>query len=343
MTEKYSENPVLKTIGNSKGMKVTIMDWGATIFSIKVPVPGETEPRELLLGVKDPAEWSTQAYFFNATIGRYANRVADSEFTIGGKTYKLNSGAKHCLHGGVDGFDKRRFTLTAESENSLTYTLHSPDGDMGFPGNFDLTVTYTVSEDNTLLVQYLGKCDQECYACLTNHAYFNLNGHNSTIMNHTLWIDSKAFLPCDGDSIPTGEVRPVAGTAFDFNTPKTVAADFMRDEQMRLALGYDHPYLIEGNPDKPFARVVSDDGRVKLEVFTDYPAFQFYSGNYVNVGVENPTLARDDDKPYPSQSGMCFEPEYYPDAPHLPQFADKNPTVTPERPLDRFIAWKFSF
>lgn len=340
MTDKYSEKPVLKTIGNKNGMKVTIMDWGATIVSIKVPVYGETELREVLLGVKDPEKWSSQSCYFNATIGRYANRIANSQFEIDGKLYKLDSGATHCLHGGVDGFDKRRFSLVEESDNSLTYTLHSPDGDMGFPGNFDLTVTYRLLDDNSLYVHYLGKCDKTCYACITNHAYINLNGRRSSILNHTLYLDSKEFLPLDADSIPTGEVRRVAGTAFDFTQGKTIGRDFNRDPQMQQALGYDHPFLIEGNPDKPFARVESDDGKVKLEMFSDYPAVQFYTGNYVNVGLE--VEARDDGGIYGNQNALCLEPEFYPDAPHLPQFADVNPMVTPTSPLDRFICFKFS-
>ncbi len=340
MTEQYSQNPKLETIKNQNGLTVTIMDWGATIISIKVPVKGEETPREVLLGVKDPAEWNSQPCYFNATIGRFANRIAHSEFTIDGKEYKLNSGAEHCLHGGVNGFDKRRFTLVNKTENSLTYTVHSPDGDMGFPGNYDLTVTYTVSEDNALNVQYLGKCDATCWSCITNHAYFNLNGYNSSALNHTLLIDSKAFLPLDSTSIPTGEVKEVAGTAFDFNTPKTVGQDFLKDDLMKDALGYDHPYLIEGNPEKPFARMESDDHKVKMEVYTDYPAVQFYSANYLKTS-DYEIIARDDGKVYANQSALCLEPEFYPDCPHMPQFADVNKMVTPQEPLNKFICYKF--
>ncbi|MBO6259089.1 MAG: galactose mutarotase [Succinivibrio sp.] len=340
MSDSYSQQPNLETIGNKNGMRVTIMDWGATIISLKVPVFGESEPREMVLGVKDPALWSTQNCYFNATIGRYANRIASSSFEIDGRLYKLNSGATHCLHGGVDGFDKRRFKLIDKSSDSLTYTLHSPDGDMGFPGNFDLTVTYRVGNDNSLYVHYLGKCDQKCYVCITNHAYLNLNGKHSSVLGHTLWLDAKEFLPLDADSIPTGEVRKVSGTAFDFTVPKTIGRDFNRDPQLLQALGYDHPYLIEGDGTKPFARVESDDGKVKLEIFSDYPAVQFYSGNYVNVGGE--VEARDDGRIYGNQNALCLEPEFYPDAPHLPQFADVNPPVTPTAPLDKFICWKFT-
>lgn len=341
MSECYSQNPILKTITNAAGMSVTVMDWGATLVSIKVPVAGEKEPREVLLGVKDPADWYTQACYFNATIGRYANRIANSRFKVQGKDYVLSSGDIHCLHGGKDGFDKRRFAFTGETENSLTLTLHSADGDQGFPGNFDLTVKFELTDDNKLTMSYVGTCDEECPACITNHAYFNLNGRNSSILGHTLQLNSTEIMELDELSIPTGKILSVKDRpAFDFTKPKTVGQDFRNDEQMLAALGYDHPFLFSGDPSVPAVKAASDDGRLTLEVYTDYPAFQFYSGNYIAAG--EPIIARDDGKAYDNQSGMCFEPEFYPDAPHLPQFADKNPNVSKDKPLMKFIAYKFA-
>jgi aldose 1-epimerase len=339
MSDTYSKNPKLETISNQNGMSVTIMDWGATIISLKAPVKGENS-REVVLGLKNPEDWSKQSCFFNATIGRFANRIANSEFTIDGIKYTFNSGAKHCLHGGVDGFDKRRFTLISKSESSLTYTLHSADGDMGFPGNFDLTVVYTVTDDNRLKIDYLGKCDKKCYACITNHAYFNLNGHNSSVLNHKVKMTSTEFLPLDADSIPTGEVRKVKDGAFDFTKEKTLGRDFRKDEQMTAALGYDHPFLIKGDLNEAFICLTSDDGKLSMEVYSDYPAFQMYSGNYVNQG-DSRIEARDDGQIYPDQSAVCIEPEYYPDCPHLPQFAKLNPMVTPESPLKKSIIYRF--
>lgn len=339
MNENYSQNPNLETIKNANGMSVTIMDWGATIISLNVPVKGDSN-REVVLGLKDPKDWYTQACFFNATIGRFANRIANSQFTIDKTTYVLNSGSTHCLHGGVDGFDKRRFKLVDKSENSLTYTLHSPDKDMGFPGNFDLTVVYTVTEDNELVISYVGKCDQKTYACITNHAYFNLNGKNSSVLNHSVQIDSDYYLPLDKDSIPTGEKRKVDSGAFDFRQEKTLARDFRRDPQMEAALGYDHPFLIKGDLNKAFIKVTSDDKKLSMEVYTDYPAFQMYTGNYVHQG-DNNIIARDDGLVYQDQCAVCIEPEFYPDCPHLEQFKDVNPLVTPEHPLEKTIRYKF--
>lgn len=341
MSEQYPQQPKLSTITGKGGLEVTVMDWGATIISLKSPTKDGQEKREVLLGVKEPDQWHTQGCYFNATIGRFANRIANNSFELNGKTYKLDSAAQHCLHGGKDGFDKRRFTLKSGTPNQLVYTLHSPDGDMGFPGNYDLTVTYTVGDDNSLTIHYQATCDQPCYTNLTNHAYFNLNGHNSSALGHTLKLNSDSFLPLDPLSIPTGEVRPVKGGAFDFTTPKTVGRDFMQDEQMQDAKGYDHPYLIAGDLKNSFATLTSDDGKLTVDIYTDYPAFQFYSGNYI-YSPDAPIAARDDGKPYPNQSGLCFEPEYYPDSPHLPQFAAKNPIIDKDHPLDKTIKYRFN-
>lgn len=339
MSECYSKNPSLETISNANGMSVTIMDWGATIISMKVPVAGENA-REVLLGVKNVEDWSTQACFFNATIGRFANRIAGSTFEIDDKTYTLNSGAQHCLHGGVEGFDKRRFKLVSKSAQSLTYTIHSPDGDMGFPGNFDLTVVFRLTDDNELVMEYEGKCDKVCPACITNHAYFNLNGFNSSVLNHTVKMRSDYFLPLDETSIPTGEVRAVKGGAFDFTQEKTLGRDFRKDDQMTAALGYDHPFLIDGDLSNPFVTITSDDKKLHLAISSDYPAFQMYTGNYVHQG-DNNIMSRDDKGVYEDQCAVCIEPEYYPDCVHIPKFAELNPMVTPTKPLVKTIKYKF--
>ncbi|MCR5085448.1 MAG: galactose-1-epimerase [Succinivibrionaceae bacterium] len=338
MADTYSQEPRLFTLRNGNGVEATIMDWGATIVSLKVQVKGEAQPRELLLGMSDPAQWSTQDLFFNATIGRYANRIANSTFTINGRAYALNGQGPHCLHGGREGFDKRRFTVLGHSDDEVTLCLHSPALDQGFPGNFDLTVTYRLLGDNTLFMGYLGKCDEVCPACITNHAYFNLNGRNGSVLGHSVRLRSREFLPLDGDAIPLGHTQSVRGTPFDFTEEKTLGRDFLADDQTRAALGYDHPFIIEGGADGPFATVTSDDGKVRLEVSSDYPAFQMYSGNYIHVG-QSAVPARDGGI-YQNQGGLCLEPEFFPNSPNLPEFAALNPLVTPTQPLDRFIAFR---
>ena len=339
MSDIYSQNPKLFTITNANGMSVTIMDWGATLVSIKVPLNDNTV-RETLLGVKDVENWCSQTCYFNATIGRYANRIANSKFIVKDQEYILNSGSQHCLHGGIEGFDKRRFSVISHEDNAICFALHSPDGDQGFPGNFDLVVNYSVADDNSLLVKYIGKCDKECPACITNHAYFNLNGYNSSILNHTLKLNATKFLELDDSAIPTSKILDVKdNSAFDFTKEKTIGLDFLNHEQMITARGYDHPYLNEDLATKPCAKVTSDDGKLSLELTTDYPAFQFYTGNYIHANGD--IIARDDNKPYANQSGLCLEPEYYPDCVHMKEFASVNKNVDENHPLEKFICYKF--
>lgn len=336
----YPLNPNIYNIQNAQGMSVTIMDWGATIISIKVPIKNSSEKREVLLGLKEPSKWNEQECYFNATIGRYANRIAHNSFSIDNCDYKLKSSAKHTLHGGAEGFDKRRFKLISQSTSSLSFYLLSPDNDMGFPGNYELIVTYSIDEDNSLNIKYLGKCDQSCYSCITNHAYFNLNGTNSSVLNHKLQLNSDSFLELDEDAIPTGKILDVSNTPFDFREFKTIGHDFLNHEQMVLAKGYDHPYLIKDNT-KAFACVYSDKEDLQLQVFTNYPAFQFYSANYLYQEGKKPIIARDNNKIYYNQHAFCLEPEFYPDSPHLAQFAAINPLTQIDKPLDRYIKYKF--
>lgn len=358
MSEVYSQKPNLYTIKNAKGMEVTIMDWGATITSIKVPL-GNGKVREMVIGPAKAEDWSKQYCYMGATIGRYANRINKGQFHVNGKDYTVDAdGAPVALHGGRIGFDKQRFKVAQQGANTITFTHHSPDGDMGFPGNFDLTVVYTLDDDNRLQMDYTGTCDQECPACITNHSYFNLNGFQSSILKHVGHFNSDSILVIDDKSIPTGKVFNAAEHKkangqpdnFDFTQPKIFAADPAElddDENMKFAGGYDHCHIIKGYGDatKPCASITGENiegKQVKLDVYTDYPAFQFYSGNFINRGTPDVAVARDTGKPYNIREGFCIEPEYFPDAPHLEQFKDVNPIVTPTAPLKKFIAYKFT-
>ena len=335
----FVTSPQLVTLGTPGGLQVQLMDIGATLLSIRVPLKDGTR-RESLLTLPTPEDYGRQVCYLNATVGRYANRIAGSAFESGGTRYELNSGAKHCLHGGVEGFDKRRFSIISKSPEAVTLPLISPDGDMGFPGNFELTVTYRVSDPLTLTATDLGKCDARCPACITSHAYFNLNGVTSSILRHKLTLNAQQFMPCDDLSIPTGELKEVKGTAFDFTSEKEIGRDFLQDEQMTACRGYDHPFVIEGTLNTPFAHVSSDDGKLTLKVSSDYPAVQFYSGNYLHA-LGNNLISGLDGQIIQNQGGFCLEPEFYPDAPHQPQHAQRNPAVSPLAPLKRSIVWQF--
>ena len=354
MSDTFAQNPKLVELTNAQKMSVTIMDWGATIHSIKVPVNGKSY--EMLVGPAAPEDYSRQLCYMGATIGRYANRIDHGEFKANGKSYTVGGGKDVVLHGGEVGFDKKRFTIAAHSANSVTLTLHSPDGEEGFPGNFDLTVVYTLGDDGTLKIEYEGKCDQECAACITNHSYFNLNGHHSSVLGHEACFNSKDILVIDSRSIPTGEVYDVTARTdkvdnFNFTQRKKFAKsvdDFVGDKNMEFTHGYDHCFIVQDrDSSKPVVAIKGEpiDGkRVQLEIFSDYPAFQFYSGNAINEGAPEGmcAIARDDGKVYGAYDGFAIEPEYYPDAPHLEQFKDVNPMVSPSAPLKHFITYKFT-
>lgn len=356
MSDTFAQNPKLVELTNANNMTVTIMDWGATIHSIKVPVNGQLQ--EMLIGPKNPEDYSRQLCYMGATIGRYANRIDKGQFTAnGGKSYTIGGGKDVVLHGGEVGFDKLRFTIAAQSKNSVTFTLHSPDGDEGFPGNFDLTVVYTLGDDGALKIEYEGKCDQECAACITNHSYFNLNGRHSSVLGHEGCFNSEQILVIDSRAIPTGVLHDVTARTdkvdnFNFTSWKKFAHsvdDFKDDKNMEFTHGYDHCFVVKGFGDttKPVVSVKGEpiDGKqVQLDVYTDYPAFQFYSGNAINDGAPEGmvAVARDDGKVYGAYDGFAIEPEYFPDAPHLAQFKDINPMVSPSAPLKRFITYKFT-
>lgn len=355
MSDVFPQNPQLITLTNASGMTVTLMDWGATILSIKVPVAGTMQ--EMLIGPGKAEDYHRQYCYMGATIGRYANRIDHGEFEAGGKKWTVGGGKDVVLHGGDVGFDKKRFKVVATSANSATLSLHSPDGDEGFPGNFDLTVKYELKDDGALNIAYEGKCDHECPACITNHSYFNLNGHHSKVLGHEAKFNSEEILVIDSRAIPTGEIYNVTKRTdkvdnFNFTSFKKLANtidDFKDDANMKYTGGYDHCFIIKDRSDvtRPAVtirgeQIGSTGKKVQLEVFTDYPAFQFYSGNAINQGTPDVAIARDDGQVYGPHDGFCFEPEFFPDAPHLPEHKDLNPVVTPEQPLIRFITYKFT-
>lgn len=356
MSDIFPQNPTLVTLHNAAGMQVTLMDWGATIHSIKVPL-GNGTLREMLIGPANPEDYHHQYCYMGATIGRYANRIDKGQFVANGKDYTVGGGKDVVLHGGDVGFDKQRFSILEQQPNCVTFKLHSPDGQEGFPGNFDLIVKYTLGDDGSLRIDYHGTCDQECPACITNHSYFNLNGKHCKVLGHEAMFNAKSILLMDPRSIPTGVVYDVTArtdkvdnfnfTQFKKLAPSGSVEDFVGDENMRFTGGYDHAYIINdyGDITKPCATVkgeVVDGKQVQLEVFTNYPAFQFYSGNAINQGVPDVAIARDDNKEYGPHDGFCIEPEYFPDAPHLKEFTEVNPVVTPKQPLNRYIMYKFT-
>jgi len=229
----------LITLRNSAGMVVTLMDWGATLLSARVPM-SDGSVRETLLGCASPEQYVEQTAFLGASVGRYANRIAKSRFELDGVPYALlPSQGENQLHGGPDGFDKRRWRIIKQNDGEALLSLDSPDGDQGYPGNCAATVHYRLTDDNRIAIEYRATVDKPCPVNLTNHAYFNLDGDCSDVRNHRLQLLAQAYLPVDEMGIPHEGLKAVAGTSFDFRTTKAIAQDFLADDDQRKVNGYD--------------------------------------------------------------------------------------------------------
>ncbi len=306
---------------NGNGMTVRITNYGARITSIQVPDRlGVFD--DVVLGY-DSVEGYINAVdraYLGGLVGRYGNRIARGRFSLDGKDYVLaaNNNKNH-LHGGNLGFDKVIWTVDSAEGNSLQLSYLSFDGEEGYPGNLSVQVTYTLTEDNELKIEYDAVTDQATPVNLTNHSYFNLAGEGApTILNHELMIAADAVTPVDDGLIPKGELSSVDGTSFDFRTPKKIGRDIGADnEQLRFGLGYDHNWVLS-KKDVGLTLAASlydpDSGRL-LEIFTEEPGIQFYSGNFLDG-----RLIGKSGKPYAYRSALCLEPQHFPDSPNQPDF-----------------------
>jgi aldose 1-epimerase len=308
------------TLSNAAGLSIQVMDHGATWVSCTVPLPGAA-PREVLLGCARLDDYRRQTGYLGATIGRYANRIGGARFPLDGREVSVtpNEGANQ-LHGGPVGFDKRLWTRVSHTPTELVLSLVSEDGDQGYPGRMETTVCYRLGDDLSVQVEFAATVSAPCPVNLTNHAYFNLDGDapEGDIRAHRLRIAAQQFLPVDAGSIPTGERRDVAGTGFDFRTPRPIGEALMHDEQQQLTRGYDHSYWLDaGCADgrAPAAEVVAGDGRVALALHTQLPALQVYSGNYLPG-----TPTRVAGATYAQHAGFALEPQYSPDTPNHPEW-----------------------
>ena len=246
-------------------------------------------------------------------MGRYANRIAKSRFELDGVPYALlPSQGENQLHGGPDGFDKRRWRIIKQNDGEALLSLDSPDGDQGYPGNCAATVHYRLTDDNRIAIEYRATVDKPCPVNLTNHAYFNLDGDCSDVRNHRLQLLAQAYLPVDEMGIPHEGLKAVAGTSFDFRTTKAIAQDFLADDDQRKVNGYDHAFLLdaEGDVSQPAAHLWSADEKLQMTVYTTAPALQFYSGNFLEG-----TPAREDGE-YRAWQGLALESEFLPDSPN---------------------------
>ncbi|HGM5493254.1 TPA: galactose-1-epimerase [Serratia fonticola] len=307
----------LTTLRNAAGTTITLMDWGATWLSAVLPLKSG-ERRELLLGCQTPQDYLHQGAYLGATVGRYANRIAHACLQIDGKPRPLiaNQG-EHQLHGGPNGFHARRWQIVEQHEQQVVYQLHSPDGDQGFPGNLDVTLTYRLTADHRLEIEYQAQTDRACPVNLTNHAYFNLDGAGHDARQQRLQLFADRYLPVASDGIPCADLTAVAGSGMDFRQPKTLQQDLLRDRDQQRVKGYDHAYLLHetcNNLASPAAHLWSADGKVGMTVYTTAPALQLYSGNFLGG-----TPARDGGT-YQNYAGVALESEFLPDSPNHPEW-----------------------
>lgn len=332
------------TLTNGKGMQVRILAWGALIQQLSVP-DRKGHSDDIVLGFDDLAPYLAKNPYFGASIGRYANRIGAGRFTLDGKAYQIsiNDGAQS-LHGGVTGFDHHLWAIesvTSGPQASVTLAYTSPDGEEGYPGTLTAHVTYTLNEANELSAVYSATTDMPTIVNLTNHSYFNLSGARSghSILNDVLTLPASRYTPTDAGLIPTGELRDVKGTVFDFRKPKRIGARIFHgaEPQLVLAHGYDHNWVVDRKPGSGLvlgARVADPaSGRV-MEVWSDQPGMQFYSGNFLDA-----TVIGKGGVIYRQAAALALEPQLFPDTPNHPAFGSAR--LNPGQTYHHHIRYRF--
>lgn len=300
-------------------MRMAMTDFGATLVSIFVPA-GKGRFEDILLGCAEPADWETTDAYFGATVGRYANRIGSSRFSLGGKEYRLaaNDGPNH-LHGGPLGLSRRLWQVEPSEKAgsaSLRFTIASPDGEEGYPGNLRVSATYSLSSDGNLRIQYEATTDAPTVLNFTNHAYFNLHGDGKgLILDHELKLAASRYVEVGPGLIPTGRLLEVSGGPFDFRKAKAVGRDIGA-----TGSGYDHSFVLDRPAERPeapalfpFAELRDPGTGRRMEALTSSPGVQFYSGNFLSCPGKG-------GRPYARHAGLCLETGFFPDSPNRPEF-----------------------
>lgn len=317
-TTKCGKDVYVYTLSNAGGMQAKIINFGANLISLLVPDQnGNLE--DVVLGYDKLEDYYGNGSFFGATVGPSANRIAGACFEIDGQRYQIDANdGENNLHSHIaEGYHKRVWDVT-ETENGLVLSLEGKDGEMGFPGNKKVTVTFSLSDDNALKLSYHVTADANTIVNMTNHTYFNLAGHKSgRIEDHLLKINASHYTPVVPGAIPTGKIAPVEGTPMDFTKMKPIGQDINADcEQLKIGQGYDHNFVIDGADGtlREIAEAEDPKSGRKMKVFTDLPGVQFYAGNCIaeETGKENTA--------YGPRKGFCLETQFYPDNIHHPNF-----------------------
>lgn len=322
---------------NSKGMKAGVINFGAILVNLLVPDKNGKND-DVVLGYDTLEPYFENGSFFGATVGPNANRIGGAAFEIDGVAYQLdvNDGVNN-LHSHMElGYHKRVWDVQ-EGNDSITFSITDADGSMGFPGNKEIQVSYTLTEENELKIHYHGSSDKKTIINMTNHTYFNLAGHDAgKICDHLLTLYAASYTPIVPGAIPTGEIATVSGTPFDFTKAKRVGDEIDADNaQLKMTGGYDHNWVIDGADGslRKFAEVKEPVSGRLMEAYTDLPGVQFYAGNSISPHTGKANAA------YEKRSGLCLETQYYPDTANKPQFPSA--VFGPQREYDTTTVYKF--
>ena len=336
-----SGEPVFaRTVGNRNGMRMTVLDYGATIQSLCVPDRNGVM-RDIVCGYDDVYGYEKDTTYCGAIVGRWANRIGKGAFSLDGKSYTLacNNGENH-LHGGSVGYSHRTWACREEGEDTLSFALDSPDGEEGYPGTLHITVTYRLTEDNALSIRYFAQAESKSVINLTNHTYFNLGGFASgDVLRQQLRLDADAYLRTDAGLIPTGEIVSVIGTPFDFTKSKPIGQDLFADcADLHLAGGYDHCFCFpDGAQSEAVLRGCAYDPEsgCGLELYTDQPCVQLYTANF----LKKPDYPLKGGYPQAVHHAFCLETERMPDSMNHPGFTAC--TINPDAPYTNQTIYRF--
>ncbi len=342
VAERDGKPTALYTLTNQNGMEVCVTNFGGRIVSVMAP-DRDGNFVDVVLGFD-----SVAAYFpennssdFGAAIGRYANRINQGRIVLDGDTIQLpQNNFGHCLHGGPTGWQYQVYDVTESTDSTLTLVMKSPDGDNNFPGNVTATVTYKLTADNAIDIDYTATTDKKTVINMTNHSYFNLGGDpNKQITDNILYLNADRFTPVDSTFMTTGEIVEVAGTAMDFTTPHAIgdSIDNYAYDQLKNGNGYDHNWVLNtsGDASQVAAKLVSPATGISLEMLTDEPGVQVYTGNFLDGSVTGKKGIV-----YNQRTGICLETQHYPDSPNKPQWPSA--TLRPGETYHSHCAYRFS-
>ena len=316
---QQGDSTALFVLNNNNGMEVCVTNFGARIVSVLVP-DRDGIMRDVVLGFDNIKDYQNVKSDFGASIGRYANRINQGNITIDGEIIQLpQNNYGHCLHGGPNGWQYKVYKPVEVTRNSISFSLFSPDGDENFPGNVNAKVSYTLTDDNAIRIEYSATADAKTVINMTNHSYFNLSGNPSNpAIDHILYINASNFTPVDSTFMTTGEIAAVEGTPMDFTTPKAIGQDIENPyQQLRNGKGYDHNWVLDtkGNVNELAAKLSCPSTGIAVEVYTNEPGIQIYTGNFLKGNVVGKNGVA-----YPCRASVCLETQHFPDSPNKPQW-----------------------